>query len=217
MRTISKGSLRLASERNRGWQQLSTVGKAGLSARGGLLSAVAAVMALCIATASCMAQDETAGGRARAQGRRSSSARLEATSYIQWSRAPIDTSHGAETYWLHVSGENMGGRTSGGFTIDMHPRVSGKLIAVTVKAPPGGKAASAGPTVAKITGSCSYEGKNYTLEFDVVADQWKPSPTPGVKGSSVKGSIRVKLIDAATKTVSEAQGARQTSVKIWQN
>jgi hypothetical protein len=76
--------------------------------------------------------------------------------------------------------------------------------------PPAGK-----PSVAKLRGSCYYEGKSYNVEIDLVGDLWKPSATPAGKGASVRGNIHLKMTESAAKAISEAVTVKQSSVSIW--
>ena len=175
-----------------------------------------------MAASCCIAQEDAAGGAARARGRPAASVRIEATSYIQWHKAPIDSSHGSSTYWLHVSAASGGRTTSGGFTIDMHPRMLGKINAIHINGASGSKMVSGRtappetPSGARLMGTCSYGGKEYEIQIDVVSNVWRPSPVPGGRGTSVKGSVRLKMTEAAAKAIDEAAGVRQSSVTIWQ-
>lgn len=207
------------------YQALQTSGrdvKLSLRTRGILFRTAAAVGGLFIATAICMAQEDTSGGGKRLRGRAGPRVRIEATSYIRWNRASIDPSHGASTYWLHVSAADGGGTTSGGFTIDTRPRMTGKITAITLNPAPAGPSASkrfrppGTPLTARLIGAFSYGGSAYEIRIDVVGDLWKPASTPGGRGSSVRGSMRMKVIDSKTRAVYEAIGERQSSVTIWQ-
>lgn len=209
-----------ASKLKRTFYALHTAAQSNPRTRKMLIGVVAITSGFFIAASYCMAQD-TAGGGARNRRSMGSSVRIEATSFIQWNKAAFDPSRGSATFWLHISAASGGG-TTGGFTIDAHPRILGKITSIHVnKAPSGQKASSrpsplGAPTTVRLIGGCSYGGKDYEVQFDVVGDQWKPSPVPGGRGSSVKGSIHVKLIDARTKAITEAMGVRQSSVTIWQ-
>jgi len=205
------------------YDALCMAAKSNPRARSRLLRAVAAGACFLIAVSCCRAQEDTSGGSARRRGRRGSSVRIEATSFIRWNKAPIDPSHGASTYWLHVSAENGGGRITGGFAIDVHPQLLGKITAIRVHGASAGQPAASRPApagtppAARLMGTCSYNGNAYEVQIDVLGNLWKPAVAPGGRGSSVKGSISLKMVDARTKAINEAVSARQSSVMIWQN
>lgn len=163
------------------------------------------------------AQEQGAGGTARRRGKAGSSIRFEAAGFIQWKNAPIDTTKGAATEWLHISAARNSGSATGGFTIDAKPRITGKVVSVIVNGDPlvSRPPAPGKPSVAKIMCAFNYGGKDYNLQIDAIADMWKPSPTPGGKGASVRGTFHLKATETKSKAVNVADGVKQTSVTIW--
>ncbi len=166
-------------------------------------------------------QDDTAGGTARPRGRSGPRTRVEGAGFIQWNKAPLDPSKGASTYWLHVSAAGGNGALSGGFTISTTPNISGKVTALIVNGAPAGQPAASKPpaagkpSVAKVLGTFTYNGKEYKAQIDLVGDLWKPPAKAGEKGASVRGNLRFKATETGSKTVNEAASVKQTSVTIW--
>ncbi len=182
-----------------------------------LLRVSVAAGSLLIASLCAPAQDDTIGGTARP---RRGTARIEATTDLRWNKAPFDSSNGTSTYWLHASVAG-GGAASGGFTVDMRPRMLGKLTSLLIDANPTEKSKvtqylrNGKPMVARMVGSSSYGEKTYRVQIDVVSDYYKPAANKGSKGTLVRGSIHVKMTDVASKKSFEGAGAQRSSVTIW--
>src|SRR2546421_10929141 len=91
------------------------------------LSAVAMILMSAVCSLAAASEGQTrsrpSGIGARAPRFRGNRIRAEAAGYVRWgANAPVDSSHGAATYWLHVAAADRGGRTSGGFILNMPSR-----------------------------------------------------------------------------------------------
>ena len=139
---------------------------------------------------------------------------------MEWNRAPIDPSNGAEKYHFRVNTAN-GGRTSGGFGVDVPGRLNG-TISVLKPEPATVKPGYVGAPRAKVFGDSVFEGKKYRLEVDVVGDYNRASSSAGGRALYVPGTIKMRLIGPlsppskmnAPTPVQEAISVKGTQVRF---